>query len=76
MEFERITVDPDQVGGVPCLDDLRVTVGMVIGQLAGGRAIDDVLARFPHPERAEVLAAPGSASVAVNEREVPVARSA
>jgi len=41
--FERITVDPDRMGGVPSIRDLRVTVGMVLGQLAGGRTIEEVL---------------------------------
>jgi uncharacterized protein (DUF433 family) len=34
MAFERITVDPERMDGLPCIRDLRVTVGMVLGQLA------------------------------------------
>ena len=49
---------------------------MVLGQLAGGRTIDAVLADYPYLERADVLAALEYASVVVNEREVPVARPA
>lgn len=37
MAFERITVNPERMGGKPCIRDLRVTVTMVLGQLAGGR---------------------------------------
>ena len=44
MAFERITVNPERMGGKPCLRDLRVTVTMVLGQLAGGRTIEQVLA--------------------------------
>ena len=76
MAFERITVDPNRMGGVPCIRDLRVTVGMVLGQLAGGRTIEEVLVDYPYLERADVLAALEYASVVVNEREVPVARPA
>jgi len=76
MAFERITVDPDRMGGVPCIRDLRVTVSMVLGQLAGGRTIEEVLTDYPYLERQDVLAALEYASVAVNEREVPVARPA
>ncbi|MDZ7733352.1 MAG: DUF433 domain-containing protein [Acidimicrobiia bacterium] len=76
MAFERITVDPDRMGGVPCIRDLRVTVSMVIGQLAAGRAIDDVLADYPYLEREDVLAALEYAAAVVNEREVPLAHPA
>lgn len=76
MQFERITVDPDRMGGVPCIRDLRVTVSTVLGQLAGGSTVDDVLSDYPYLERADVLAALEYASVVVNEREVPVSRPA
>ena len=52
MAFERITVDPDRIGGVPCIRDLRVTVSMVLGQLAAGRSIEQVLEDYPYLERA------------------------
>lgn len=55
------------VSGVPCIRGLRylrVTVGMVLGQLAGGRTIDEVLGDYPYLERADVLAALEYASVA------------
>lgn len=76
MALDRITVDPEQLGGLPCIRGLRVTVSMVLGQLAGGRTIDDVLADFPYLERADVLAALEYAAAIVNEREVPIARPA
>jgi uncharacterized protein (DUF433 family)/transcriptional regulator with XRE-family HTH domain len=69
------TVDPDQMGGVHSIRDLRVTVAMVLGQLAGGRTLDEVLAEYPYLEHADVLAALEYASVVVNEREVPGARA-
>jgi uncharacterized protein (DUF433 family) len=53
----RITVDPERMGGVPCIRDLRVTVGMVLGQLASGRTIDQVLGDYPYLEKADVFAA-------------------
>lgn len=76
MLLERITVDPARVGGLPAIRDTRVTVGMVLGQLATGRSIDEVLADYPYLERDDVLAALEFAASAVNEREVPVARPA
>lgn len=76
MAFERITVDPDKMGGLPCIRGLRVTVGMVLGQLGAGRTIEQVIDDYPYLERADVLAALEYAAAAVNEREVPIARPA
>jgi uncharacterized protein (DUF433 family) len=64
------------MGGVPCIRGLRVTVSMVLGQLAGGRTIEQLLADYPYLERADVLAALEYAAAIVNEREVPIARPA
>jgi uncharacterized protein (DUF433 family) len=75
VAFERISANPDRMGGLPCIRDLRVTVGMVLGQLAAGRTVEQVIDDYPYLERADVLAALEYAA-AVNEREVPVARSA
>lgn len=76
VAFERISVDPARMGGLPTIRDTRVTVGMVLGQLAGGRSIDEIVADYPYLERADVLAALEYAAAAVNEREVPIARPA
>ena len=74
MALDRITVDPVVMGGLPCIRGLRVTVSMVLGQLAAGRTIDEVLGDYPYVERADVLAALEYAAAIVNEREVPIAR--
>ncbi|WP_131764735.1 DUF433 domain-containing protein [Candidatus Protofrankia californiensis] len=76
VAFERITVDPEQMGGLPCIRGLRVTVSAVVGQLAGGRSIDEVLADYPYLEYTDVLAALRYAAAAVSERELPLAASA
>jgi uncharacterized protein (DUF433 family) len=76
MAFDRITVDPARMGGLPTIRGTRVTVGMVLGQLAAGRTVDEVVADYPYLERDDVLAALEYAAAAVNEREVPVARPA
>ena len=62
--------------GVPCIRDLRVTVSMILGQLAGGGPVEQLLTDYPYLERADVLAALEYAAAVVNEREVPVARPA
>lgn len=76
MSIERITVSPERMGGLPCIRDLRVTVSTVLGQLAAGRSIDQVLVDYPYLEREDVLAALEYAASVVNEREVPLARPA
>jgi len=76
MALDRITTDPDRMGGVPCIRDLRVTVSMVLGQLAGGRTIEQLLSDYPYLEREDIMAALEYAAEAVNEREVRVARPA
>jgi uncharacterized protein (DUF433 family) len=76
MAFERITIDPARMGGVPCLRDLRVTVSMVLGQLAAGRSIEELLQDYPYLEREDVTAALEYAAAIVNEREMPINRPA
>ena len=76
MGLERITVDATQMGGLPCIRGLRVTVSMVLGQLAGGASVDDVLANYPYLEQADIFAALEYAAAIVNAREVPIARPA
>ena len=76
MALDRVTVNPAQMGGVPCIRGLRVTVSMLLGQLAAGRTPDEVLADYPYLEREDITAALEYAAAIVNEREVPVARPA
>ncbi len=76
MAFDRITVDPERMGGVPCIRDTRVTVSMVLGQLAAGKTIEELLDDYPYLEREDVRAALEYAAAVVNEREVPAARPA
>ena len=76
MAIERVTVDPAQMGGVPCIRGLRVTVSMLLGQLAAGRTVEQVLEGYPYLERADVTAALEYAAAIVNEREIPLARPA
>ncbi len=73
MHLDRITVDPNRMGGVPWVRDLRVTVSMVLGQLAAGRTRDELLEDYPYLEPEDVTAALEYGAARVNEREVPVA---
>jgi uncharacterized protein (DUF433 family) len=51
VAFERITVDPNKMGGLACIRDLRMTVSAVLGQLAAGRTVEQVLEDYPYLER-------------------------
>ena len=68
MAYERITADPTRMGGLPCIRDTRVTVSAVLGQLAAGQDLLQVLVDYPYLEREDVLAALEFAAAAVQER--------
>ncbi|MBI4884613.1 MAG: DUF433 domain-containing protein [Actinobacteria bacterium] len=72
MATNRITVDPGQMGGLPCIRGMRVTVGAIVGQLAAGRTVEEILADYPYIERDDVFAALEYAAAAVSERELPL----
>jgi uncharacterized protein (DUF433 family) len=73
MALARITVNPNRMRGLPCIRDTRVTVSAVLGQMAAGSSIDEVLADYPYLERDDVLAALEYAAAAAQERELSVA---
>ena len=68
--IDRITQDPAVMGGKPCIRGMRVTVGMIVGQIGAGRNIDEVLADYPYLEREDILQALRYAAWRVEEREV------
>jgi len=76
VAYERITVDPGRMGGLPCIRDTRVTVTAVLGQLAAGRTPEQVIADYPYLDHEDILAALAFAAVAVQERELPVISAA
>ena len=56
-EFPRITRTPGVMGGKPCIRGMRVTVGMIAGQIGSGATIDEMLEDFPYLERDDILEA-------------------
>jgi uncharacterized protein (DUF433 family) len=76
MAKERITVDPNRMRGLPCIRDTRMTVSAVLGQLAAGASIDELLGSYPYLEREDVLAALEYAAAAAQERELAAAAPA
>ena len=73
--LDRITQDPAVMGGKPCIRGMRVTVGMIVGQIGAGRAIEELLADYPYLEREDVLQALRYAAWLAEEREVNLPRA-
>lgn len=65
--FERISVNQERMGGLPCVRDTRVTVAAILGQLAAGRSVAEVLEDYPYLEVEDVLAALTFAAEAMQE---------
>lgn len=72
MRFERITIKPEQMGGLPCIRGLRIPVTTIIGQLAAGQSHDQILDDFPELEAQDIFEALAFAAEAVQERELPL----
>lgn len=73
MAFERITVRADQMDGVPCIRGLRIPVATVVGMVADGMTVEEILAAYPDLDAADVEEALRYAAEAVRERELPLA---
>ena len=56
-EFPRITRNPKVMGGKPCIRGMRVTVGMIAGQIGSGTSIEEMLDDFPYLEREDIMQA-------------------
>jgi uncharacterized protein (DUF433 family) len=69
-QLNRITQQPDVMGGKACIRGLRVAVGMVVGQIGAGHSIDEVLTDYPYLEREDILQALPYAAWRAEEREV------
>lgn len=70
--FTRITVQPEQMGGVPCIRGLRIPVAMVVGLVAEGMSTQEIVEAYPDLESADVFESLRYAAQAVQERELPL----
>jgi uncharacterized protein (DUF433 family) len=68
----RITVNPKQMGGVPCIRGLRIPVATVVGMIADGMTPDEVVRELPPLDLEDVAAALRFAADAVADREIPL----
>ena len=76
MAFTRITADVDRMGGVPCVRDLRFPVASVVSMIADGMTVAEILAEHPDLEAEDIADCLRYAALAVQERELPLLRSA
>jgi uncharacterized protein (DUF433 family) len=72
MKFERITVDPEKMGGVPCVRGLRIPVATIVGMVAEGMSEAEILRAYPDLKKEDIREALRYAAEAVKERELPV----
>jgi uncharacterized protein (DUF433 family) len=75
MNFTRITINPDQMGGVPCIRGLRIPVTTIVSLVADGMEVNDILEHYPDLEKEDIKEALHYASQAVKERELPLVSS-
>ncbi|MBC7093309.1 DUF433 domain-containing protein [Candidatus Bipolaricaulota bacterium] len=75
MDFKRITVNPHQMDGVPCIRGLRIPVATVVAMVADGMTEDEILQAFPDLEREDIHEALLYAAGALQERELPLVKS-
>jgi uncharacterized protein (DUF433 family) len=69
--FPRITVDPEQMDGLPCIRGLRIPVATVVDMVASGMSEDEILRDFPDLEREDIRESLRYAAAAVRERQLP-----
>ena len=72
MRFRRITVNPAQMGGVPCIRGLRIPVATVMAMLADGMTEGEILGAYPDLELEDIREALRYAAEALRERELPL----
>lgn len=71
MAFERITIDPAVMGGLPCIRGMRMPVATVVAMVADGMSVAEILDDFPDLEAEDIADALRYAAAAVRERELP-----
>jgi len=72
VEYRRITVDPERMGGAPCIRNLRIPVATVVALVASGLSREEILRYYPDLEPEDIAEALRFAAEAVRERELPL----
>ena len=69
--WSRITFDPDVMGGKPCIRGMRVTVGTIVGLLAAGRSVPEILKAYPYLREDDIRDALAYAAWRAQEQDLP-----
>jgi uncharacterized protein (DUF433 family) len=72
MQLTRITVNPNQMGGVPCIRGFRIPVASIVSMIADGMSHDEILRALPDLETEDIREALALAAEALRERELPL----
>jgi uncharacterized protein (DUF433 family) len=72
VQFSRITINPQQMGGVPCIRALRIPVATILDMVAEGMEAPEILKAYPDLEAEDIREALRFAAEAVRERELPL----
>ncbi|WP_456475528.1 DUF433 domain-containing protein [Candidatus Pyrohabitans sp.] len=70
--FDRITIDPEVMGGQPCIRGLRIPVALIVKLIAAGKDVKEILEDFPELEEEDIKQALEFAAWATSEKSLPV----
>ena len=73
--FDRITANPQQMGGVPCIRGLRIPVSAIVGMVADGMSVPEILEAYPDLDSDDVAQALRYAAYLTKDREIELAHS-
>ena len=73
--FDRITANPRQMGGVPCIRGLRIPVSTIVGMVADGMSSPEILEAYPDLEPEDIVQALRYAAYLTKDREIELAHS-
>ncbi len=76
MKFKRITVDVNQMGGVPCVRHLRIPVATVVSMVADGMTTEGILEAYPDLKEEDIRESLYFAAAALKEKQIPLQLSA
>jgi uncharacterized protein (DUF433 family) len=72
MKFNRLSINPNQMSGMPCIRGLRIPVSIVVGMVAEGMSDMEILKTYPDLVAEDIREALRYAAEAVRERELPL----
>lgn len=71
--LDRITVNPNVMGGRPCVRGMRITAGLVVNLVANGMSFGEILREYPSLEETDIRQCLRYAALLAEHREVELA---